>query len=102
MIARDTGTSSAAGHVLDGLCDHGVFLCLYLALGWSIGFSQAWPPMLAAGIAPAVQSDRYEDECARDHRRYSGDGGPAHARAPTPPLGVGLSDEGSTPRAQRP
>src|SRR3546814_9333837 len=27
MIARATGTPSAAGRVLDGLCDHGVFLC---------------------------------------------------------------------------
>src|SRR3546814_6498960 len=62
MIARATGTSSAAGRVLDGLCDHGVLLCLYLALGWSIGFSEAWPPMLAAGIAHAVPSSLYKSE----------------------------------------
>src|SRR5690606_6219720 len=60
MIARATGTSSATGRVLDGLCDHGVFLCLYLALGWSIGFGEAAAPMLLAGVAHTVQSSLYE------------------------------------------
>lgn len=92
MIARATGTSSAAGRVLDGLCDHGVFLCLYLALGWSIGFSEAWPPMLAAGIAHAVQSSLYEAERARYHRRIRGDGGTDNAPAATSNPGVRLYD----------
>lgn len=76
MIARATGTSSAAGRVLDGLCDHGVFLVLYLALGWSVGFGQATVPMLLAGVAHAVQSSLYEAERARYHRRTRGDGMP--------------------------
>src|SRR3546814_16999807 len=29
MIARATGTSSAADRVLDGICDPGVFICIY-------------------------------------------------------------------------
>lgn len=80
MIARATGTASATGRVLDGLCDHGVFLCLYLALGYSIGFADIWLPMLA-GACHAVQSSLYEAERARYHRRLRGDGGnPSAAR----------------------
>lgn len=75
MIARATGTSSATGRILDGLCDHGVFLCLYLALGWSMGMAEVWPLMIAAGIVHAAQSSLYEAERARYHRRIKADGG---------------------------
>lgn len=85
MIARATGTSSAAGRVLDGLCDHGVFMCLYLALGWPAGLAENWAPMLAAAFCHAVQSSLYEAERARYHRRIRGDGRvphPAQSSAP--------------------
>src|SRR3546814_2637451 len=41
MIARATGTSSAAGRVLDGICDHGVFICIYVSLAFSLGFARS-------------------------------------------------------------
>ena len=82
MIARATGTSSPAGRILDGLCDHGVFFCLYLALGWSMGMAEVWPLMLTAGIFHAAQSSLYEAERARYHRRIRGDGG----TGTTPPM----------------
>lgn len=81
MIARATGTSSAAGRILDGVCDHGVFLCLYLALGYSLGFSEIWQPMLVAGLFHAAQSSLFEAERTRYHRRIRGDGGSG-----TPPV----------------
>lgn len=75
MIARATGTSSAAGRVLDGLCDHGVFVCIYAALAFSMGYSPVAALAWAAGFFHAVQSSLYEAERARYHRRIRGDGG---------------------------
>lgn len=72
MIARATGTASALGRVLDGLCDHGVFALLYLALAISLGTAEGWALAIAAGIAHAVQSNLYESERARFHRRSHG------------------------------
>ncbi|MDT8759466.1 CDP-alcohol phosphatidyltransferase family protein [Sphingomonas psychrotolerans] len=72
MIARATGTASALGRALDGICDHGVFALLYVALAWSIGTPQGWILATAAGVAHAVQSSLYEGERTRFHRRCKG------------------------------
>lgn len=77
MIARATGTASALGRFLDGLCDHVVFVLLYVALAHSIGTGQGWALAVAAGIAHAVQATLYEGERTRFHRRLRGDPGPA-------------------------
>jgi CDP-diacylglycerol--serine O-phosphatidyltransferase len=85
MVARATGTASAVGRILDGLCDHGVFVLIYLALAISIGTAAGWALALVAGAAHAVQSSLYEGERARYHRRIKGriEGG-ARPPAPTP------------------
>lgn len=72
MIARATGTASALGRALDGLCDHGVFALLYISLALSIGTVEAWALALTAAAAHAVQSSLYEGERARFHRRIRG------------------------------
>ena len=69
MIARATGTASPLGRVLDGLCDHGVFILIYVSLALSIGTLEGWALAVAAGIAHMVQSNMYESERARFHRR---------------------------------
>lgn len=85
-IARATGTSSALGRVLDGICDHGVFALLYVATAASIATPEAWALAVAAGLAHAVQSTLYEAERARFHRRAAGDPGkgPRPARTGNP------------------
>src|SRR3954451_20643031 len=70
MIARATGTASALGRFLDGICDYGVFLLLYLALAGATG---AWALALAAGAIHAIQSTLYEGERVRFHRRIRGE-----------------------------
>jgi CDP-diacylglycerol---serine O-phosphatidyltransferase len=79
MIARATGTASALGRFLDGLCDHGVFILIYVVLATSIGTVEGWALAISAGVAHAVQSSIYEGERARFHRRCKGDAG-------TPPV----------------
>ena len=69
MIARATGTASPLGRALDGLCDHGVFALLYVTLAWSVGTPGGWVLAILAGVAHAVQSNLYEGERARYHRR---------------------------------
>lgn len=81
MIARATGTASALGRALDGLCDHGVFALIYIVLAFSIGTVDAWVLALAAGASHAVQSNLYEGERARFHRRCQG----VAARPPNSP-----------------
>ena len=72
MIARATGTASALGRFLDGLCDHGVFILIYIALAVSIGTVDAWILCICAGVFHALQSNLYESERARFHRRCMG------------------------------
>lgn len=72
MIARATGTASALGRALDGLCDHGVFALIYVALAWTIGTAEGWLLAIAAAGCHAVQSSLYEGERARFHRRARG------------------------------
>ncbi len=69
MIARATGTASPLGRVLDGLCDHGVFILIYVSLALSIGTLEGWALAIAAGVAHMIQSNMYESERARFHRR---------------------------------
>ena len=72
MIARATHTASAVGRFLDGLCDHGVFLLIYVALAASIGTPGTWILAACAAAAHALQSSIYEGERARFHRRCKG------------------------------
>jgi phosphatidylglycerophosphate synthase len=72
MIARATGTASALGRFLDGICDHGVFTLIYVALAVSIGTLGAWILGACAGVVHALQSNLYESERARFHRRALG------------------------------
>jgi phosphatidylglycerophosphate synthase len=81
MIARATGTASPLGRVLDGLCDHGVFILIYVSLALSIGTVEGWALAVAAGVAHMVQSNMYESERARFHRRCKAD---AAIARPTP------------------
>ncbi len=76
MVARATGTASALGRFLDGLCDHGVFLLIYLTLAASVGTAEGWGLAIAAGVAHAVQSNLYEGERARFQRRARGNAQP--------------------------
>lgn len=84
MVARATGTSSALGRALDGMCDHGVFALLYIVLAASVGTLEGWLLAFAAGVVHAVQSNLYESERARFHRRCKGVGAtpPAPSRNP--------------------
>lgn len=76
MVARATGTASAFGRVMDGVCDHGVFVVIYVLLASSIGTVQGWALAIIAGAAHVVQSSLYEGERARFHRRLRGDPAP--------------------------
>ncbi|HEU0100297.1 MAG TPA: CDP-alcohol phosphatidyltransferase family protein [Allosphingosinicella sp.] len=91
MVARATATASALGRFLDGLCDHGVFLILYLALGASIDTPEAWITGTIAGLVHGVQSNLYESERARYHRRVRGDPG-AGRQPPAPNAATRLYD----------
>ncbi len=73
MIARATKTASALGRTLDGLCDHGVFALIYIALACAIGTTGGWVLAILAGGCHAVQSSLYEGERARFHRRLRGE-----------------------------
>jgi CDP-diacylglycerol---serine O-phosphatidyltransferase len=80
MVARATGTASPTGRILDGLCDHGVFGFIYVALAIAIGTIDAWLLGSVAAAVHAVQASLYEGERARYHRRLRGD------PVPPPPL----------------
>lgn len=69
MVARATGSASATGRFLDGLCDYGVFMVVQLALAYAIGTLDAFVLGIIASVAHAVQSSLYEGERARYHRR---------------------------------
>jgi len=72
MVARATGSTSATGRILDGICDHAVFAFLYLFLAWSI---DSYLLGCFAAVAHAFQSTLYESERGRFHRRIRGDSG---------------------------
>ena len=85
MIARATNTAGALGRMLDGLCDHGVFILIYVAMALSIGTVEGWALAVTAGAGHIVQSSLYEGERARFHRRARG-----IARLATPITGTAL------------
>ena len=91
MVARATGTASPLGRFLDGLCDHGVFLILYLALGAAIDTPEAWITGTIAGLVHGVQANLFESERARYHRRVRGDPG-SEAPPPSPNAVVRVYD----------
>ncbi len=72
MVARATGTASPLGRFLDGLCDHGVFVAIYVALAISVGTAEGWTLALVAGACHAIQSNLYEGERTRFHKRRDG------------------------------
>lgn len=85
MVARATGSASPLGRVLDGLCDHGVFALIYVSLALAVGTTQGWVLAVTAAIAHGVQSNLFEAERARFHRRAKGDAGeiaPTRTRMP--------------------
>ena len=102
MIARATGTASPFGRFLDGLCDHGVFVLLYLALGFSLGTAEGWLLMVAAGATHALQSSLYEGERARFHRRRRGELVPARLPSGNPLVRIYDAVAGSLDRAAAP
>lgn len=102
MIARATGTASAFGRFLDGLCDHGVFALLYLALGFSLGSAEAWLLMALAGAAHIVQSSLYEGERARYHRRRRGESMPPRLVSDNPLVRIYDAVASSLDRAAAP
>lgn len=86
MIARATGTASELGRFLDGVCDHAVFVLIYVSLAASIGTAEGWILAACAGAAHALQATVYEGERTRFHRRLKGDPGGATAAAGRNPL----------------
>ena len=72
MIARATGTASPLGRFLDGFCDHGVFILIYVSIATQIGTVSGWVLACTAGALHATQSNIYEGERARFHRRRDG------------------------------
>lgn len=80
MIARATGTASPLGRFLDGVCDHGVFILIYVVLATSVGTGEGWILACSAGALHGLQSNLYEGERARFHRRCKG----IAAAAPAP------------------
>ncbi len=103
MVARATGTASPLGRMLDGLCDHGVFILIYVALALAWGTPGGWVLAIAAGIAHAVQSSLYEGERSRFHRRVKGVALIAAPSAPAPSVLVRWYDHvaGSPDRLAR-
>jgi hypothetical protein len=72
MVARATGSTSAAGRILDGICDHAVFAFYYILMAWTL---DAFMLSAVAAVAHAFQSTLYESERGRFHRRIRGDPG---------------------------
>jgi hypothetical protein len=81
MIARASGTASAFGRFLDGVCDHLVFVLIYVSLASSLNTPAAWILAAVAGAAHALQATLYEGERNRFHRRVRGEAGAPTSRA---------------------
>ncbi len=73
MVARTTNTSSAFGRELDGICDHIVFIFLYIGLALSIGGAAICVLTFFGSLAHAIQASLYEAERDRFHRRMRGE-----------------------------
>lgn len=75
-IARATGTASAFGRIIDGICDHLVFGAVYIAIciyltgqGASVWI---WGLAVLAAICHAVQAAGYEERRQQFQRRTRG------------------------------
>lgn len=77
-IARATGTSSAFGRIIDGMCDHLVFGAVYFAFVFYLlktGHSNSvWLLAIAAALSHAVQAAGYEERRQKYQRRHKGVG----------------------------
>lgn len=75
-IARATGTASAFGRILDGICDHLVFGAVYIAFvlyALANGASNiVWGLAVVSAICHAVQSAAYEERRQIYQRRSKG------------------------------
>lgn len=75
-IARATGTSSAFGRIIDGMCDHVVFGAVYFAFVFFAlkhGASPwIWVLGISAGLSHAIQSAGYEERRQKYQRRLKG------------------------------
>lgn len=84
QLARLTGRTSQLGQMLDGFCDHGTFLLVYLSLAAAAAHdlgAWVWGAAVAAGASHAVQASVYEAQ------RFAYDlwvQGRSSARIPTP------------------
>lgn len=62
-LARITGRSSPTGEMVDGLCDYGSHIVLYVVLAWllqqQIGLI-SWPIAVVAGLSHILQSNHVE------------------------------------------
>lgn len=73
QLARATNQASEFGRIMDGICDHGAFFFIYMALAFGAleqGISHVliWPIGIAASIAHGIQAAAFEKrrECYRD------------------------------------
>lgn len=75
-LARATGTSSAFGRVIDGICDHLVYASVYIALALNLiaeGYGASiWFLVVGAGLSHAVQAAGYEERRQKYQRRDKG------------------------------
>ncbi len=63
QLARQTGQVSAAGFVIDGVCDYVTFVSVYVALGIALSTSfgnQVWFAVCGAGACHAIQAAAFE------------------------------------------
>lgn len=63
QLARLTGKTSEIGKILDGACDHGTFVLVYVSLATaaaSVHGAWVWALAVAAGASHAVQASVYE------------------------------------------
>jgi len=73
QVARATGRTSAFGRVLDGICDHGCYIAVYLSLVYATGATAlSWALAVSAGIAHAIQAAWYEGERLVYQQRIAG------------------------------
>jgi len=75
-VARATGTSSAFGRIIDGICDHLVFGAVYIALAFYLTGTgsplSVWWLVVGAGVSHAIQAAGYEERRQKYQRRHAG------------------------------
>ncbi len=75
-LARATGTTSAFGRIIDGICDHLVYAAVYISLAVNLmaaGYpASIWWLVVGAGVSHAVQAAGYEERRQKFQRRRAG------------------------------